>query len=655
MKLSRLIIAVLVPVLLIGALACSSSEDEPAPAPAVADDAAAPAPAAAPATMTFNEAPMLAALVSAGTLPPVEERLPSEPMVIPVFEQIGEYGGENRVAFGRLSTPNIERFGRSNLVRLGTDGNTLLPNAAKGWDVSDDGLVTTFYLREGMKWSDGAPFTADDFVYWYEDENLNTELNPNQTSYLRAGDGFGVISKVDDYTVRFTFPEPNYNFPYRILPFNQPAMAQPAHWLKQFHKKYNENVEADAKAAGFENWTQYYIANKSQNKNYEMPSLWPWIPTSNMTDSEVVVFERNPYYWAVDPEGNQLPYMDRQVHFKLNQELINLKVLAGELDMQSHSVNYADIPLFKQNEEKQGYTVRFFSNNRALQAGIYLNQSFQGPAGAAYSNKKVRQALSVAIDRNAIIQNVYLGIGKPKQYVPNEGTMYYPGDDYRDKYTQYDPALANQWLDEVFPNKDPDGFRLLPNGERVELEINSWYPGADDWTAQIPQYWNAVGMFTNLGGKTGGEGGTLTLGQMRAENLLQAVGYVMNGHHPFLEAGYSAPTRMRTFSAAAYGEYIATGGEAGLKPTPDMQNLIDLHFQGSKVPDNERAEVGTEIWRQYAENLWVIGVVGSVPAPAIIKNDIGNIPGDFVYGAVEKAPSTAFPEQWYWKSAENRQ
>ena len=610
----------------------------------------------APAPMDFNEAPELAQLVLGGKLPPVEERLPSEPLVIPVFDEIGKYGGDMRSAWTSRSVCNLERSARSALFRFNTDGSAIIPNLAKSLDISPDGLITTVKLRPGTKWSDGAPFTADDFLFWLDDYENNDEIRPGRISGALRGlteADDGTIVKVDDYTVQYVYPAPMTSMAKRLTAVCGNYTFTPSHYMKQFHKDYNENADADAKAAGYDSWVQLYGARDFPHENPDIPVLNAWYPTGSILRDDVVVFKRNPYYIGVDAEGNQLPYIDTMTHFHVpgDQERLNLMLLGGELDFQAFGISNADIPLFKQGEERGGYRLLGHPVARGIWDGMYVNHSLQGPYGDLLRNVDFRRALSVAIDRDAINQNTYLGLGEARQIVPLKSSPFYPGDAAAFAWTQYDLDLANMMLDEIVPNKDSEGFRTFPDGERIVLRLDAWNQINHNASLQVPQYWDAVGLKTEYSGSTGGEQGGNTVRERVHENEFMFLMYVVNAAHPFVQARYTAPTHYRSFVAPGYGSYYCQcnpSGWEGLEPHQELKELLDLHLKGTTVPESEQAELGREIFRRFGEDVYGIGLIGNVPRYAAIKNGLRNVPTSWMGGAAERSPSTAFTEQFYW-------
>src|SRR5262245_25052008 len=218
---------------------------------------------------TFKEAPQLAELVKAGKLPPVQERIGQDPLVIKPLREIGRYGGTWRRGFtGAFDTSNGHRTAQNDkLLYYDYTGTKIVPNIARAWEVSKDGKVTTLSLRRGMRWSDGQPFTADDFVFWFEDCYQNKDLVPTPLSVMTINGKPIAIKKVDVSTIQFDCPEPYFALPTVLASvwgighharFGRFALGgfAPAHYLKQFHPKYTPQQQIDKIAADakFESW-----------------------------------------------------------------------------------------------------------------------------------------------------------------------------------------------------------------------------------------------------------------------------------------------------------------------------------------------------------------------------------------------------------------
>ena len=326
---------------------------------------------------SFGEAPTLAAKVKSGDLPPVEERLPdaADVMVIPVVDRIGDYGGTWRRAFtGPNDGQNADRLMMDFVYYYDLNGTNVIPNVSKGWSISPDGLVYRFDLRKGMKWSDGVAFTSDDFVWHFENVISNLELNPTRDGEIGwSGVQVDSVTAVDDLTVNVTLRERKDGFLDSLANYTTggwtlhgriaDGMYGPTHFLKTIHRDFASDKAAyDKKVAdaGYEAWTTYFKDLSSPLKSTDTPVISPWKMTSPIT-AELYEWERNPYYWAVDPAGNQLPYMDRvSMTLTGDKEVLNLKAAAGEIDFQHRHIDMAKVPVFKQNAEKSNIAVQFW-------------------------------------------------------------------------------------------------------------------------------------------------------------------------------------------------------------------------------------------------------------------------------------------------------
>ena len=247
---------------------------------------------------TFKEAPALAELVKAGKLPPVQERIGRDPLVVKPLREIGKYGGTWRRGFtGPFDTSNGHRAAQNDkLLYWDYTGTRIVPNIARDWKVSPDGKVTTLWLRRGMRWSDGAPFTADDFVFWYQDMYLNQELIPVPLTVMTINGTPISLEKVDDTTIRFFAPEPYHALPIVLASvwgighharFGREGLGgfAPAHYLKQFHPKYASKEDMAKKLAElkFETWVTLFKNRNDACRNPDLPVVTPWKTVSPIT------------------------------------------------------------------------------------------------------------------------------------------------------------------------------------------------------------------------------------------------------------------------------------------------------------------------------------------------------------------------------------
>jgi peptide/nickel transport system substrate-binding protein len=624
---------------------------------------------------SFNEAPELAELVAKGELPPVEERLPKDLMVIQPVDGIGKYGGVWRRGFtGPGDNENGNRIQASDRpILVDQTGSVPRPSLAKAWEISEDGKTFTLYLREGLKWSDGAPFTADDFVFWYEDIYGNKDIVPTPIPDMTPEGKPGRIVKVDDYTVNFEFDVPFYLFEELMMGDTLIGGGQavrqsekrndggyaPAHYLKQFLPKYaggEEAANAAAREAGYDNWVAYLHFKKDWTLNPELPVLGPF-RTVQPINNPTWVMERNPYYWAVDTEGNQLPYLDGVVMtLAENLEVLNLRAIAGEYDLQERHVDLGKLPVILENQEKGDYTVHLDLALNGADAIYQFNQSYDGDPEIAkwLKNADFRRALSLAIDRDQLNETFWLGVATPGSPAPGEELAYFPGEGWREKWSTYDPEQANALLDQIgLDQKDAEGFRVrTDNGERLRLEVvavQAFLP----WpriSEMVADQWRAVGIQADV------KDTERSLAMTRTEANEHQIMVWNNGGTEFLYlfARHAIPVDpTQAFMGPEYAKWYASNGEQGVKPDdPNMLKIFDLYRGAAGQKSEERIETAKEIWKILIDQQYGIGTVGQSPAlmgVRLVSNKLGNIPDRNCIAQHCRTPGGAHPETWYYK------
>jgi peptide/nickel transport system substrate-binding protein len=636
--------------------------EEAAPA---AEEAAPAAEEAAPvAEGKYKEAPMLTEMVAAGELPPVDERLPEEPLVEEVAEGIGQYGGTLRRAFlGPSDHNNYVRVVYDALVRFSPDGSEVIPHVAKGWESNDDFSEWTVYLRPGAKWSDGEPLTADDIMFWYNDILLNEELSPSPSGWMVNADGStATVEKIDDYTVKWTFGQPNTAFLLDLankdgadLSIGNLAYA-PAHYLKQFHPNYADADELQAMVddAGFESWAELFTVKALPQTNADRPTTAAWVPDDSTVADQVFVLKRNPYYVGVDPDGNQLPYIDEvRFTFFADKEALNLAAVSGELDFQARHINMSNYPVLKENEDKGGYHVVTWPTFGGSDAVIMFNQTYENdPAlGELLQNKDFRVALSYAMDREAIKELAFLGLGEARQGVPAPNHPYYPGDEYAYKYTEHDPDQANALLDSIgMTERDDNGFRLMPNGEPLDIEIQV-IPAFGNWTdvgQLVVEQWADVGVKAHV------EVRERALGfQMRDTNeLMTEIWNEDTTGFPFSGQPKMDP---RSNPALTFGplfrKWYQTDGAEGVEPPDEIKKLVEIIDEGKISGRDRQIELAQELFKIWADNIWEIGTVGLTPmiqGVVVVNNDLHNVPETAGNDWPLRTPGDTQPETYYF-------
>lgn len=586
-----------------------------------------------------HQAPAFQEMVSAGTLPPLAERLPTEPLVVEPVDAIGRYGGVWRAGLrGGSDNAWIYRtVGYDQMVNWTRDWGGVRPNVASGWDVSDDSTTYTFYLREGMKWSDGEAFTADDVVWWYENVVRNEELTPSVPNWLRSGDTPVTVAKVDDYTVSFAYPEPNGVLPLRLAsPSGPPPTSYPGHYMEQFHIAFNEEAGAEAEAAGFESWVTYFQDRNGGGccgyyRDANLPVLWAWHLTVPYGENTTTIrAERNPYYWKVDTEGNQLPYLDAVVFNVGNDvETLVLQAMAGEIDYQDrHIATLANKAAFFDVQESAGIKLTNRLNSGSNVMEISLNQNHKEPVlREIFANHDFRVGLSYAINRQELIDAVLVGQGEPWQAAPMASSPYYH-ERLAKQYTEYSPELANQHLDAAgYTERDADGFRLGPDGEPISFTVDIITVAVEhiDMMDLISQYWAEVGikMTPNVLDRS--------LGQQRLEvldhdaNTWGAPGGI--GYSTLLDPRNFLPMHGHSrYGYAWYRWYVNPDDEIAEEPPDHVKQQLELYDQIQATADpDEQAKLMQEILDIAADNFYTIGISTPAPDYGVANKDMANI------------------------------
>ncbi|MFW6269122.1 MAG: ABC transporter substrate-binding protein, partial [Bacillota bacterium] len=328
----------------------------------------------------FNQSPVLEEKVNNGILPPVEDRLPDDPPVIEPYESVGKYGGTVTSWDRSLFYYESGYFNTQNNSGGTTtpDGSKIVPNLLKDWEYSEDYTQITLYLRKGLKWSDGEPVTADDYLYWWEHYAQNRDLEPVPPEEWRPG--LLNVEKVNDWTVTLSYDTsiPNEHVWFKNHMGANWSLA-PAHYMKEFHPDFvgEDQVKEMAEKVGLERWEEYYgrIQDDSwQHPEYEntRPVLNPYVATER-TETHVIL-ERNPYFPFVDTEGNQLPYIDKiRINLVNSSEMASTKAATGDATFAARHPQTSDIPLFRRNEEKEDYTTLIYKRAYGAEVSIRPN------------------------------------------------------------------------------------------------------------------------------------------------------------------------------------------------------------------------------------------------------------------------------------------
>jgi len=605
----------------------------------------------------FNESPILTELVKQGKLPPIEKRLPKEPVVIEPRNKVGRYGGTLRGAsIGPNTTGDIFLSNAQYLFRLAPDFKTVIPNIAKDWKLSSDMKALTIYLREGMRWSDGYPFTTEDVRFWYEDVLLNDKLTPRRPTIFKD---LVKVEIIDKYTFVFYFSLPS--------PHIVDALAQwdgwngfpipPKHYMKQYHIRYNPEADSLAKKMGYDNWWQAFgtlSGNGNGEINPELPVLTPW-KLEKIDSYNNKYYIRNPYYWKIDTEGNQLPYIDRVFIRRVeNIELKNMLVVNGEVDVSGIWQRLVDYPLFKSNEEKGNYNAMLWPDYRGiLDHAFGFNLTHEDPIlRKIFNDLRFRKAMSLAINRREMNEALFLGLGKPRQAtVPPLCSFYEKWQE--EYYTQYDPKEANRLLDSMGLIWDKERkYRLRPDGQvlAITLEgIERLMPGLE----MVKKYWEAVGIKVALKEQTES---LLTVRKQANKVDVGIWAFETGPDYVLRKTGMSV--LLPPFGVGIcypWSLWYTTDGKSGEEPPETIKRLYKLveDWKMTIPGSTEYIKLGKEIVSTFVRNLYVIGAVGLVPYPVIISKKLDNTPSkpgeDAIWLPGWQQWQPYLMEQWFFK------
>ncbi|SFH04692.1 peptide/nickel transport system substrate-binding protein [Actinopolymorpha cephalotaxi] len=597
-----------------------------------------------------KEAPGLQKLVKAGKLPRLAERLPKSPLVVTPVERVGAYGGDLTSAIlGPAEAVQLYRIvGYEYLMRWSPQWKSVpIPNIATSVKASPDARQFTFALREGMRWSNGDPFTAHDIVFVQNDVFNNLELYPAGPTNA------GTAQALDDHTVRFTFDEPNGLFlQEQASTMGLDYVTRPSRYLKRFHAKYNRDVAAEAKKEKFAGWTEYFSAKADRWVNPDLPTVFPWRITQGVGEGTRVVLERNPYYWKVDPDGRQLPYIDRVVYSVVSDpEVLLTHVLAGDIDFQLRPTNtLTNKPVLARRREQGHY--RFSravpSNMNTMVLCLNLTHGDR-VLRDVFRNRDFRIGLSLAINRKEIIDTAYQKQGKPYQAAPRPESEFYD-EKFATQYTEYDVAGANQHLDRVLPDKDDKGFRLRPDGRRLEFTVefaNGIWPEYPAVLELIRTYATKVGVDLTIRGE---DRALFDVRTGEAQKHDAAVWQGAGGWNDiYLNPYFYLPASAgATYFGRAWWDWYLSGGKNGEEPPEPTKRQLTLFDQLKGTADpGRRTSLMKQILAIAREEFYTIGINLQPEEYATVNNRLRNVPDTMPNSWVYPTPGPTNPEQYF--------
>jgi peptide/nickel transport system substrate-binding protein len=611
----------------------------------------------------YGEAPVLAEQVEAGDLPSVEERLPEEPVVVEVSDSIGRYGGtwNTTLLGGQDNSWFVKTMDYERLFRFAPNSTEIIPNIAAGYEVNDEATEYTINLREGVKWSDGEPFTAEDIEFWHEvrtNEEFAAEFP--MRSYYTAGGENAEVTVVDDYTVRFTFAEPNALLIQNLASRNgHGPIRYPKHFLADYTPMYGdeESIQEGLDQYNREDWVDLMdwlvSVAPAGTGSPDLPTLYPWVFTTRYGEGPQMIAERNPYYYKVDAEGNQLPYIDRIVYEQLEDaEVIVLRALNGDIDFQDRHIATADNrATFIDNREQGDYRLVDKRSTGMNMITISLNLTHQDEnMREIFQNKDFRIGLSHAINRQEVIDLIYSGQGEPWQAAPLEESPYYD-EEMAKQYTEYDVELANEHLDRAgYTERNSDGIRLGPDGNPISftVEVAAGQQPRVDAMELIVGYWAEVGIDANVRTldrsllytrKDSGQHDVVIWGGDGGLDPISRPRY----YFPFSNESNYAPAWAAWYRGDTYPEDIQA-----MEPPEDVKRQMELYDRITQSPDpEERQDLMNEIIQIAEEQFYAIGVTLPPPSYAIAKNNLRNIIDNSF--SFHQYPAHINPTTWYFE------
>lgn len=608
-------------------------------------------------TADAKEAPDLAQRVASGELPSVHKRIPDKPLVVEPEGRRGRYGGTWRTALqGAGDTAWLGRtIMNEDLTRWNPTATKVIPNVARRFDLAPDAQTLTIELYHGMRWSDGQPFTADDVVFSLEDILLNDKLTPVFPAHM-GGDHPPSIEKVNTETVRLHFQVPNATIATQIA-YRGSGLLDPAHYLKEYHIKYNGDADKVAKKAGYSDWTKLFLAKQNPISNKDVPVLYPWIVTKAVGDGSRVEAKRNPYYWKVDPEGRQLPYLDDVIFDVItNAETILLKATHGDIGFTTRHINtLTNKPVLARNRRKGDYRFVKLKSTYQNEMCIGLNLTSEDPAlRELFQKKDFRVGLSYAIDRSELSDTIWQRSGRPWQAAPLPESEYYD-EEFAHQYLEYDTQKANDHLDRAgLTDVDQEGYRLGLDGQplsfRVEVAHPALIPFWPDAMELVSGYWKKVGVRAQIKNED----------RSLYEERLQA-----NKHDAFVWTGPGGLRNETTDTkcyfpstggagaqgwAPLWGQWFLSHGSAGTEPPDAPKKQIDLYWRFQKEPSEaKRKDLYKQILQIAKEQFYVIGTIQNPQPYGIVKNNFQNVPQGMPAANTFHTPALTNPEQ-YWVS-----
>jgi peptide/nickel transport system substrate-binding protein len=573
--------------------------------------------------------------VDAGSLPPVAERVPDAPKIVDLKlrnRELGQQGGTLRTMVTRSKdVRQMVVYGYGRLVGF-NERYELVADILKSFENEDDKKFT-LHLRPGHKWSDGNPFTSEDFRYFWENVANNELLSPSgPVDFLRVEGELPKVSFPDAHTVIYEWSKPNPQFLQMLAEARPPFIYRPSHYLKSYHADFIDEEELRERLyeARVRSWAALHNRQDNMYKfdNPDLPTLQPWMMATKDGKSRFL-FVRNPYYHRVDTNGVQLPYVDVIEMQVVAPGLVAAKSNAGEVDLQARGLDFKDAAILKKGEASGGYKTKLWGNGTASQIAIYPNLNYNDEGWRdVMRDVRFRRALSLAINRKTINKGLYFGLAKPGGMTVLPISPFFK-EKNRDAWAIRDLEAANALLDEMgLDKRDKDGFRLLPDGRPAWVVIET--------AGERQEVENALQIITDNWAEIGVK---LIMRPLERDILRNRVyaGETMastwfgwdNGlPQPYTSPSYLAPWDQAFQSWPKWGQYHQNHGAVGEPPDlPAAIELNDLAHQWTKAYSSvDRGLIWQQMVDIHADNVFAIGIINGAPQPVVVSNSLRNVP-----------------------------
>ncbi len=573
--------------------------------------------------------------VAKGHLAPITERVPHNPYIDEASQdQQITPGGNLRLLMAKSKdTRHMVVYGYARLVGFNAELQ-LEADLLESYQV-EEGRIFTLKLRSGHRWSDGHPFTSEDFRYYWENIATNKQLASFGPPKVMIVNGqLPRFEVLDEHRVRYSWDMPNPDFLLALAGPRPLYIYRPAHYLKQFHQKFAnpERLQQRISEAKIKrkSWFALHQSKDHQYKsdNPDLPTLQPWRITT-YPPSERFVFQRNPYYHRIDSQGNQLPYMDQVIMTIASSKLVPAKTGAGESDLQGRYLRLDNYTFLKEGESRNDYQVKLWRTSRGSRVALYPNLNANDPQWRTlFHNAQFRRALSLAVNRYEINQVIYFGLALPgaDTLIP-ESPLYQP--QFRQRWAQFDLARANRLLDQLgLTQRDNRGIRLLPDGRPMEIIIQSAGESTEetDVLELIHDSWLSAGIKIHT---KPSEREVFRNRIFSGDALMSVWTGLPNGIATAeMNPAQLAPTSQQQLQWPKWGKHYETGQEAP-PDLPEVQRLLELNQQWrSATSIQQRQKIWQEMLEIRADSVFTIGTVAKVLQPIVVNKNLRNLPDD---------------------------